>query len=196
MSEKEKNWFSRHKILTGIIVLVAIVAIAGAASGGSDTNSTSNSTGSESNDSGQKTYKFDDRADKQDKDLEIIAGESATVDGVKLTVNKIEKKTSASEFEQAKSGSTYVIADVTLENTNKDTKPYNVFDFRIQTAGGQVLDGAFATVPTPLSSGDLVAGGKVSGQIVFETPIEEGKNQYIIWKPNAFNSDRAIIQVK
>ena len=66
---------------------------------------------------------------------------------------------------------------------------------RVSRRGGQVLDGAFATVPTPLNSGDIVAGGKAQGQIVFEVPVEEG-HQYIIWKPNAFNASRAIVQVK
>lgn len=70
-----------------------------------------------------------------------------------------------------------------------------MYDFRIQTAGGQVLDGTFATVPSPLSSGDMVAGGKASGKIVFEVPVEDG-HQYVIWKPGAYNAARAIVQVK
>ncbi len=69
-----------------------------------------------------------------------------------------------------------MIGNVGLENTSGETKPYNVFDFRIQAGGGQVLDHAFASVDNPLNSGDLVAGGKVSGQIIFEAPIEKATN--------------------
>jgi hypothetical protein len=41
----------------------------------------------------------------------------------------------------------------------------------------------------------MVAGGKASGKIVFEVPVEDG-HQYVIWKPNAFNADRAVVRVK
>lgn len=190
---KKKNWFARHKVLTVIIALVVLVAIGGASGGGKSDNS--GSSGSKSSSSSKKEYRFADRADKQEKDVELAVGESGTVDGVKVTVTKVEYKSSLSEFETSKDGKTYVVGDVTLENTSNETKPYNVFDFRIQTSSGQVLDGAFASVPTPLSSGDLVTGGKAQGQIVFEAPVEEG-HQYIIWKPNAVKSDRAIIQAK
>lgn len=191
--EKKKSWFARHKILTVILVIIAIAVIGGAAGGGDSSNSSSGGSGGGSNKA--KEYRFADRADKQDKDVEVATGETATVDGVKMTVSKVEYKTSMSEYEKAKDGKTYVVADVVLENTSKETKPYNVFDFRIQTAGGQVLDGAFATVPTPLNSGDMVSGGKAQGQVVFEVPVEEG-HQYIIWKPSGFNASRAIVQVK
>ncbi len=191
--EKKKNWFAKHKILTVILAFITIAVIASAAGGGSKSN---NSSGGTSNSGGgEKTYKFNDRADKQPKDVEVLPGEAATVGGVKMTLTGVEYKTNISEYETAESGKTYVIADVALENTSNETQPYNVFNFRIQTAGGQVLDGAFATVSPALSSGDMVAGGKASGKIVFEVPVEDG-HQYVIWKPGAYNADRAIVQVK
>jgi hypothetical protein len=189
-SNKKKSWFGRHKVLTGIIVIVVLFVLVGVAGGGDTANNSSG--GSSSGDS--KEYRFAERADKQDKDVEVVAGEPATVGGVKLTVSKVEYKPTISEYETPTAGKTYVVADVVLENTSDETRPYNTFDFRIQTAGGQVLDGAFASVPTPLNSGDMVAGGKAQGQVVFEVPVEDG-HQYIIWKPG-FDSARAIIQAK
>lgn len=195
MAEKEGNWFKRHKILTVIIVLVVIGAIAAASDGGSSNNNELSSGSGSGSDNSDKAYRFNDRADKQEKDVEVAVNEPATVDGVKMIITKTTKKTAIDEFEKAGSGKTYLIADVTLENVSDETKPYNVFDFRIQTQGGQVLDGAFATVEKPLNSGDLVVGGRISGQIIFEVPAEKG-SQYIIWKPNAGMSDRAIVEVK
>ena len=186
------NWFKKHKTLTVILAFIVIAIIASAASGGSCTSNNSSNGSNKSN--AEKTYKFNERADKQPKDVEVMPGEAATVGGVKMTLTGVEYKTNLSEYETAESGKTYVIADVALENTSNETQPYNVLNFRIQTAGGQVLDGAFSTIPT-LSSGDMVAGGKASGKIVFEVPVEEG-HQYVIWKPNSFNADRAIVQVK
>lgn len=192
MTDKKKNWFARHKVLTVILAFVVIGVIASAASGG---NGASNNptTGSRSA-SSEKTYRFNERADKQPKDVEVLPGEAATVGGVKMTLTGVEYKTNLSEFETADSGKTYVVADAALENTSNETQPYNVFDFRIQTAGGQVLDGAVTSLQT-LSSGDLVAGGKASGKIIFQVPVEDG-HQYVIWKPNAYHADRAIVQVK
>lgn len=192
MSSKEGNWFNRHKVLTTILAFVLLIIVASTFSSDSS-NDSSNTASNESG--GEKSYRFNDRADKQEKDVEVAVNEPATVDGVKMTITKITKKTAIDEFETAEKGKTFVIADVVLENVSEDTKPYNVFDFRIQTQSGEVLDGAFATVKKPLSSGDLVTSGKTSGQIVFEAPIEKG-NQYIIWKPNPVESDRAIVQVK
>lgn len=187
--KKDGNWFKRHKILTVILAIIVIGVIAGAAGGGNSNNGTS---GTASNSA--KTYRFNERADKQKEDVEALPGETATVGGVKMTLTNVEYKAGLSDFDTADSGKTYVVADVALENTSDKTQPYNVFDFRIQTAGGQVLDGAISTVQT-ISSGDMVAGGKASGKIVFEAPIEDG-HQYVIWKPGAYDAARAIIQVK
>jgi hypothetical protein len=188
------NWFKKHKILTVILALILIGVVASAAGGGDSSNTASNGDASK-NSNGEKTYKFSDRADKQEKDVEVLPGEPATINGVQVTVSNVEYKTSVSEYEEAASGKTYVVADVALENTSNETKPYNALEFRIQTAQGQVLDGAFSTIQPALSAGDMVAGGKASGKIIFEVPVEEG-HQYIIWKPSAWNADRAIIQVK
>lgn len=182
------KWFKKHKVLSVILAFIVIAIIASAAGGGSNNSSSGN------NNNAAKTYKFDERADKQNKDVEVLPGETATVGGVKMTVSNVEYKTHLSDFETADSGKTYVVADVALENTSKETQPYNIFNFRIQTAGGQVLDSAITTIQT-LGSGDMVAGGKASGKIVFEVPVEDGHN-YIIWKPNAYNADRAIVRVK
>lgn len=190
---KQKNYFARHKVLTVILVLIIIAIIGGASSGSKGTNGGTSSP-NKSNNSSTKTYRFTERADKQSKDIELLPKESGTVDGVKLIVNDVQYNTSLSDFEKADAGKTYVLADVSLENTSDRTQPYNEFNFRIQTAGGQVLDGAITTTSGLLSSGDLVAGGKVSGKVVFQVPVESG-HQYLIWKPG-FGSERAIIQVK
>ncbi len=134
------------------------------------------------------------RADSQSKDVEVKVGQPATVDGVKMTVISVEKTTQIDTYSKSESGKTFVIANVSLENVSNSTKSFNSYDFRIQTAGGQVLDTTFESVDPRLSSGDLVAGGKTQGKVVFEAPIETG-TQYIIWKPNAFKTERAVVTI-
>lgn len=138
--------------------------------------------------------KNDSRADSQKKDIEVGVGQTATISDVNMTVTSVEKKTEIGEFDKAASGKNYVIANVTIENKSDRSQPFSSFDFRIQTAGGQVLDTTFSTVEPRLETGDLVSGGKSTGNIVFEAPTEEGQ-QYIIWKPGMFESERAVIKI-
>lgn len=192
---KNKNWFMKHKFLSVILALILLGIIVSVAGGDSETSN--NSTNNESSESAtaEDSFRFENRADKQPEDIEILPGESATIDGVTMTLSDVSYTTSPTEFDTADSGKTYLVANVTEENNSNETQSYNGFNYRVQTAGGQVLDGAFTLLDGTLSSGDLVSGGKVSGKIVFEVPVEDG-NQYVIWKPNGFDAKRAIVQVK
>jgi hypothetical protein len=194
---KKSNWFVRHKFLTALIVLIIIIVAVSSANGSKTQAPASRSSQSSSSaqaDTKGKTYRFADRADKQTSDIEVLPNEPATIDGVKLTTASVETKTSLSDYETADQGKTYVVATVNLENTSNRTQPYNVLDFRIQTPNGQVLDTTYGTVQSPLNSGDLVAGGKVSGQVVFQVPVVTSGHNYIIWKPG-LASTRAVVQV-
>jgi len=179
----KKSWFARHKVLSIILGLILLIIIAGAAGGDDKTDNNQSNSGKSSGVNKAKQYRFADRSDKQSKDVEVLPGETATIDGLKMTLSNPEYVGSVSEYETADQGKTYVVADVSLENTSDKTQSYNVFDFRIQTAGGQVLDGTITSLPT-ISSGDLVSGGKAQGKIYFEVPTEEG-HQYVIWKPGS-----------
>lgn len=83
------------------------------------------------------------------------------------------------------------VIDVKIENRDDRAQPYNTFDWRIQTANGQVLDPTFAGDQT-LSSGDLVEGGVVEGKVSFD--VGPG-TYYIIYKPDPFDADRGIWQI-
>lgn len=183
----------KDKIIAAVVAGVGVLLLVGiiVTSGGSNND---NNGGSNSNNS-SKQYKFNDRADKKSNDVEVLPNEPATVDGVKMTVTSVEYKPSLGEFEDAEAGKSYLVIGVLLENVSQETQAYNTFDFRVQTAGGQVLDATIGTLAKPLNSGDLVAGGKVEGQVVLEPPVESG-SQYVIWKPGILDDARAIVKVK
>lgn len=193
MSSEYNNrpWHKKSHIW--LLALIGVLILAGI--GSADMSKTKSSTKEQAaSSSNAKQYRFAERADKQNVDVEVLTNEPATINGVKMTVTGVNYSPSLGQFDNADPGKTYLVADVKLENTGKKTTPYNTFDFRVQTSGGQVLDNAFAVLSNPLHSGDLVSGGTVSGQVVFEPPIEDG-HQYIIWKPG-ISSDRAIVRVK
>ena len=178
-----KKWLIPIAII--IVIVIAVVAIVG---GDSSTSTSDKSTET------KKELRFEGRADTQEKDIELLVKESGELEGMKLTVTKIERKAKLGEFEEAESGKEFVIATVSLENVSDKTVSYNEFDFRVQTAGGQVLDLAFTTAEGGLESGDLIAGGKHSGTVTFEVPKETG-HQYLIYK-SSFEPDRIIVQIQ
>jgi hypothetical protein len=95
---------------------------------------------------------------------------------------------SISDFE--KKG--YVVAEVTVKNRDTKSQPYNVFDWRLQTPGGQVIDPYFGG--EQLGSGDLVPNGEVKGKVFFEVGDVKG-DFYLIYKPEAFDASRGIWKV-
>jgi hypothetical protein len=127
---------------------------------------------------------FAGRADAQKKDQEELIGGAAKIDGLRATVTSAEFVQELSQFET----DGYFKATITIVNEGDDSKPYSQFDWRFQTANGQVLDATLSTEPS-LGGGDLVSGGTVTGTVIFPAQTPTG---FVIWKPNPFKSDRGI----
>jgi hypothetical protein len=79
------------------------------------------------------------------------------------------------------------VADVTIANRDDRAQAYNLFDWKLQTPAGQVIDPTFNTDNGMLGSGDLVKGGSVTGTTTFKVGGEKGEF-YIIYKPDSFDS--------
>lgn len=196
--DASRSWLSQYMavpIIVAISLLLSFFLFTRDSSDTSSSNSGKNST-TKTQSAESKQYRFVDRADKQAKDVELLPSESGTVGGIKLTVTGVQYATQLGDYDRADSGKTYIVVAVNLVNTSNETESYDEYDFRVQTAGGQVLDSSYTlSVTDTLSSGDLVAGGTVNGKLVFEVPQEDG-HQYLIWKPSYVDSDRAIVQLK
>lgn len=95
-------------------------------------------------------------------------GEKATGDGYTLTVVGVERKAELSQFEKAKDGNTYVVADVLVEATDKTT--YNLLYFKVKDATGVEYNPAVTSLPDGFKSGELQAGDKARGRVAFEIP--------------------------
>jgi hypothetical protein len=191
-----RPWFKkkRYIIPLGILVIGVIVAAAG---GGGDKKHVSNlltdtSTTVGSNDptapvanAGDQVL-FPGRPDAQREDQERAIGSSAQLSGYTATVNSAAFVQSVSDFETAG----YIKLNVTIANRDSKAQPYNALDWRLQTPGGTVKDQGFVTGDT-LDYGDLVSGGSVTGDVVFEVGATRGAF-FIIYKPDAFDAARGI----
>ena len=191
-SKKGKGCLILVLLGVGFLVLIGLIG----AGGGGGQKKTKESPEQAVQQKEEKQYRFEGRLDAQPKDIEILVGESADLEGLRLTVSEAERATSLGTFEKAETGKEFVVLDVLLENVSDETQSFNVLDFRIQTAGGQVIDSfAGPFVENALHSGDLIEKGKVQGKISFEVPKEEG-HQYILYKPNAWQPDRIVVQIQ
>ncbi len=150
-TEKEKKpIFKKWWFWILIILIIGVIA-----SGGSNNNTTT--TGSDA-----------------DIKTEYNQGEEAILGNGAITVTKVEKS-QGNEWDKPKSGKEFVIVYVTIENKGTDNLSYNPLYFKMQNSQGQQESMTFTTIDqdTALQSGELVAGGKVSGTIAFEQPKKD-----------------------
>jgi hypothetical protein len=126
------------------------------------------------------------RPDGQVDDHEAAVGDCVRIAGVTAVVD-------GAAMAESQFGDPQLVVKVTERNRDDRAKPYNMFDWRIQTADGQVLDpGIPWQTERGLSSGDLVSGGTVTGDVAFD--VAPG-TYFVIWKPDPFDAARGVWQV-
>lgn len=192
-----RPWWKKKRFILplALLALIVIISISGGGADDADTgkkagdNASSPTTDKTETKTDTKKVLFPGRPDSQKEDQERNIGESARLSGYTGTVTAASFKQSVSDYE--KDG--YISIDVTIENRDDKAQPYNTYDWKLQTPNGQVIDPTITTGQT-LGSGDLVQGGKVSGQVVFEVGATKG-DFYIIYKPDAFDAARGIWKV-
>lgn len=171
------------------VIAICLAIVLTACGANTSTNSGGTSGGTQPTPAQQASAKlYPNRPDSQPKDQERRIGESATVGGITATVSSAGYKAKLSDFEDKG----YLQVALTIKNDDKKTHSYNTFDWKLQTPQGQVIDPGFTTNQS-LGSGDLVAGGSTSGNIVFEVGQTNGAF-YIIYKPGILDASRGIWQ--
>ncbi|MCI9087808.1 MAG: DUF4352 domain-containing protein [Clostridia bacterium] len=128
--------------------------------------------------------------------LEYNQGDAATLGDAVIKVTKVEKS-QGNDWNKPKSGKEFVIITVSIENKGSGKLSYNPYDFKLQNSQGQQESMTFTTIDndTALSSGELVAGGKVSGTIAFET-TKGDKGLSLIYSDSILSSKELKIKLK
>lgn len=186
MAEKQGAWFKRHKILTGIGVLVLLAIIASAASGSSDSETTTETA----TNSGSSTSSQDS---KQEEKTEFKVGETATFDDKSITVADIQRNyDTGNQFAQPESGKEFVIVTVDIVNNGTSTLDYNPYEFKMQDSNGvQQNESLMALSEGKLNSGSLAKGGKVTGKLAYEVPKGDAGLK-LLYQNYSFFSNKAI----
>lgn len=133
---------------------------------------------------------FPGRPDVKENDKERNIGEPAELSGYTVTVNASQFQHEVSEFQTEG----YVVAEVTILNRDEEAQPYNVFLWKLITPRDTIIDPTFTGAHQELSGGNLVQGGTVTGQVIWEVDTEKG-DFYIIYDPSGLGDNCAIWKV-
>lgn len=184
-----RPWYKKKRFLLPL-VLVLIVVIASIAGGGDDDSkvATDGTTTTSGDGGGAKKANtlFPGRPDAKKADIERNVGQSAELSGYTVTIVKAGFQGEISEFE--KDG--YLVADVTVLNRDDKAQSYNVFEWKLITPAGQIIDPTI-TSKKQLGSGDLAKDGTVSGQVIWEVGSQKG-DYYVIYDPADFGDERGV----
>jgi len=151
--------------------LAAIMIIAAVSSGSGEEETAKKAVGESRETSSSAQEKTEQEQKDQPAKEEFTVGEKVQLGDNILTVTKVEKST-GSDFDQPKASHEFVIVTVEINNAGTENISYNPYDFKMANSQGQIVDQAFTTIDTDtaLQSGELAAGGMVSGTIAFEQP--------------------------
>lgn len=96
--------------------------------------------------------------------------EVVTFEDVKYSITKVEKTKGSNKYFQAKEGYEFVKVTIKIENNSDEKIPYNALDF--QMVNGDGVEASVYSITAEedvlLNSGELDAGGKVEGVIIWE----------------------------
>lgn len=164
-----------------LIVLIVVVIGAGAASSGKDAKKVGEGGDSSIQDNGQETTNFK-------------VGDVIAIDNREMTVEKVSRNWSA-EYSKPKEGKEYIIVTVKLENKSDDKISYTSGDWKLENSDGAIDSPAIVLGNDDgIGYGDLAAGGKKTGTIVFEIPKDD-QGLKLHYKPNMFLDREAIVEL-
>src|SRR5664279_4448259 len=193
-AKASRPWYKKKRFIIPAVLVVLVVVISAANAGGSKSSKQSATTGSTadktSNPASSRLYPR--RSDAQSEDQERLIGQDAKLSGYTARVVAARYTPKLSDFETAG----YVVANVSVTNRDKASQPYNLFDWKLQTSNGQVVDPTFSSDSKQVQSGDLVTGGSVKGRATFEVGKAAKGQYFLLYKPDAFDAARGVWGVR
>ena len=166
----QRNWFARHKIMTGIIVVIAVLFVLGAV--GSSKNSGTSTTGNSAGGSSANNTPT--------PSVRTANGGDTVNDGdLAFTVNSVDTaQTIGDSFTQKTAQGIYYILTVKIQNNGKSTQTINASDFTVVDNQGRKYDYSNdGQTAIEMSSGatsfflqQIQPSLSVTGKIVFDVP--------------------------
>lgn len=162
-----------------VIIVVVLVCIGAAGASSNKDPKKVGENGESSEQQGEETKEFK-------------VGDVISIDNREMTVEKVQRNWS-SEYSKPKDGKEYIMVTVKLENKSDETISYNSGEWKLENGEGAIDTSALVLGnDDAMSYGDLAAGGKKSGTIVYEVPAGD-TNLKLHYKPNLFVDREAIV---
>lgn len=108
--------------------------------------------------------------DEENRKKDFSQNEIATYKNVEYSITRVERTQGNNEYIKPKEGYEYVKVTVKIENKSKDKISYNALDWKmVNNDGVEDVWGTYtADDDIMLNSGELNAGGKIEGVLVWE----------------------------
>lgn len=168
MADKSKNWFARHKILTGILVLVVLGIVVSAAGGGTDTNTNQANSGTN-----------DTSASEKPAATTAKIGEAARDGKFEFTVTAFKcgaKTLGDNEFLREEAQGQFCVMDVTVKNIGNEAQTFFTSEQKVKNAQGQEFSND-TSAEIAVGGGDawvneINPGNTAKGKVVFDVPAD------------------------
>ncbi|MCL5094343.1 MAG: DUF4352 domain-containing protein [Patescibacteria group bacterium] len=179
-----RNWFVRHKIITGWLALsiLAFFAFLGGSGGGKTSNTN------------QPTQTNTVKTEEKKSSYNI--GETISLSDHQLIVNSVDKnyKTGNEYMAPQDPNNNFVAVNITLVNNGKNDLPANMYGFKLEDETGAQRMVTYVSVANELQSVTLSPGGKVTGNIAFEAK-SGSKVLKLHYSGNIFSGGEVIINL-
>jgi hypothetical protein len=175
-----RNWFSRHKIITGILILI-VIGIIGIANGDKTEKVATSDTRTAKVDATEATAQTDSApaAPAKNEDKTDKVGDSVKLGGAIVTVNQVATSM-GSQYSKPQAGNKWINLNVTIENT-ESTEQYvtTMGQMFLRDGDGNsyqvaVTDKTTESVNNNLD-GTIIANSKRTGWVGFEVK-KDAKN--------------------
>lgn len=164
-----KNWFARHKILTGIMVVILFLIVLGMiGSGTSEPRKVGENTPLSVNTEAPAPEVATETAPSVTKTYKV--GEQVESKGFVFVVNGTRKDT-GSGFIKPEAGNVYLIPNVTIENKGAErTTISSLLQMYVKDSEGNKYTPTLTQNATGKVDGELLGGEKIKGDVGFEVP--------------------------
>jgi len=164
-----RNWFARHKVITGILIFIILMIIIGSGSGKGEKVSTQ--------DTGAKVDVVETKSDKPVSAYKV--GDSIKLGGAIVTVSKVETS-NGGQYSKPQAGNQWVNLNITIENTESTEQFVTTMGQMFLRDGDgnsyqvAVTDKVMESVNNSLD-GTVIAKSKRTGWVGFE--VKKGAKQ-------------------
>lgn len=176
--DNQSNPFYKKWWFWTIVVVVLAVGI-----GASSNKGEPQKVGEASNSTPQNTTQS-----TQPEKTTFKVGDIISLDNVEVVVTGVERNYVAdNQYVKPSDGKEFVKVNLQIQNKSSDAISYNTLEWKIEDGNGSLEDymsAMMAAASDSLNSGEIVAGGKKIGSIVFETPLGDALKLHYkpLWK--------------